>query len=160
MSLFTKNTLYYKINLMPGEICTDIDSVLLNKLKNEIGNKCVKEGYVRRDSIEILKRSIGQVDAIHFNGRIGFSITYSAEICNPTEGLKLEGKILDMNKMGAMVNIEPLSINLPKQLHSEDKLEIFKNLSVGDNVSINIVGCIFELFDTEINAVGTIVNKV
>jgi len=160
MSLFLKNTLYHKINLMPNEIGPDIDSVILNKLKNEIGNKCIKEGYVRRDTIEILKRSIGQVDAIHFNGRISFNITYSAEICYPTEGLKLEGKIIDMNKMGAMVFIEPLSINLPKQLHSEEKLELFKNLVIGDTVSISIVGCIFELYDTEINAVGTIVEKL
>lgn len=156
MSLFVKNTLYHKINLLPSEINHDVDGVLLYKLKNEIGNRCIKEGYVKQDSIEILKRSIGQVDSVHFNGRICFNITYSAEICHPTEGLLVRGKIADMNKMGAMVTVEPLSINIPKQLHSD--LDVFKNLSIGDNVVISIVGCIFELYDTEINVVGVIQN--
>jgi len=157
MSLFVRNTLFHKIYLLPNEINNNIDNLLLEKLKNDLGNRCIKEGYVRRDTIEILKRSIGSVDSIHFNGRICYQMTYSAETCNPTEGLKLDGKIADINKMGAIVNIEPLSIVLPKQHHPD--LEIFKNISIGDTVTISIIGCIFELYDTEINAVGIITGK-
>ncbi len=156
MSLFIRSTLFHKINLLPHEIKHDVDAILLEKLKNEVGDRCIKEGYVRKDSIELLKRSIGVVDSIHFNGRICFQITYSAEVCNPTEGLRLKGRIADINKMGAIINIKPLSIILPKQQPQID-LEVFKGLSVNDEVLVSIVGCIFELYDTEINAVGTIV---
>jgi DNA-directed RNA polymerase subunit E'/Rpb7 len=156
MSLFIRSTLFHKINLLPHEIKHDVDAILLEKLKNEVGDRCIKEGYVRKESIELLKRSIGVVDSIHFNGRICFQITYSAEVCNPTEGLKLKGRIADINKMGAIINIKPLSIILPKQQPHID-LEVFKGLSVNDEVLVSIVGCIFELYDTEINAVGTIV---
>ena len=156
MSLFIRSTLFNKINLLAHEIKHDVDAILLEKLKNEVGDRCIKEGYVRKDSIELLKRSIGVVDSIHFNGRISFQITYSAEVCNPTEGLKLRGRIADINKMGAIINIKPLSIILPKQQPHID-LEVFKGLSVNDEVLVSIVGCIFELYDTEINAVGTIV---
>jgi len=156
MSLFIRSTLFHKINLLPHEIKHDVDSIILEKLKNEVGDRCIKEGYVRKESIELLKRSIGVVDCIHFNGRISFQITYSAEVCNPTEGLKLKGRIADINKMGAIINIKPLSIILPKQQPQID-LEVFKGLSVNDEVLVSIVGCIFELYDTEINAVGTIV---
>jgi DNA-directed RNA polymerase subunit E'/Rpb7 len=156
MSLFIRSTLFNKINLLPHEIKHDVDAIILEKLKNEVGDRCIKEGYVRKDSIELLKRSIGVVDSIHFNGRICFQITYSAEVCNPTEGLKLKGRIADINKMGAIINIKPLSIILPKQQPHID-LDVFKGLSVNDEVLVSIVGCIFELYDTEINAVGTIV---
>jgi len=156
MSLFIRSTLFNKINLLPHEIKHNIDTILLEKLKNEVGDRCIKEGYVKRDSIEIVKRSIGVVDSIHFNGRISYQITYSAEVCNPTEGLRLTGKIADINKMGAIVDKPPLSIILPKQQPQID-LEVFKGLSVGDEVLISIVGCIFELYDTKINAVGTII---
>lgn len=156
MSLFIRSTLFHKINLLPHEIKHDVDAIILEKLKNEVGDRCIKEGYVRKESIELLKRSIGVVDCIHFNGRISFQITYSAEVCNPTEGLKLKGRIADINKMGAIINIKPLSIILPKQQPQID-LEVFKGLSVNDEVLVSIVGCIFELYDTEINAVGTIV---
>jgi DNA-directed RNA polymerase subunit E'/Rpb7 len=156
MSLFIRSTLFHKINLLPHEIKHDVDAIILEKLKNEVGDRCIKEGYVRKDSIELLKRSIGVIDSIHFNGRICFQITYSAEVCNPTEGLRLKGRIADINKMGAIINIKPLSIILPKQQPQID-LEVFKGLSVNDEVLVSIVGCIFELYDTEINAVGTIV---
>ena len=156
MSLFIRSTLFHKINLLPHEIKHDIDAIILEKLKNEVGDRCIKEGYVKKDSIEILKRSIGVVDSIHFNGRICFQITYSAEVCNPTEGLRLKGRIADINKMGAIINFKPLSIILPKQQPQID-LEVFKDLYVDKEVIVSIVGCIFELYDTEINAVGTIV---
>ena len=156
MSLFVRSTLFHKINLLPHEMKHDLNNILLEKLKGEIGDRCIKEGYIRKDTIELLKRSIGVIDSIHFNGRVCFQITYSAEVCNPTEGLKLTGKIADINKMGAIINRKPLSIILPKQHHID--LEVFKGLSVGDEVNITIVGCIFELYDTEINAVGTIIS--
>jgi DNA-directed RNA polymerase subunit E'/Rpb7 len=157
MSLFIRNTLFHKINLLPKEIKQNIDSILLEKLKNDVGDRCIKEGFVRRSSIEILKRSLGSVDSIHFNGRVCYQITYSAEVCHPTDGLKVRGKIADINKMGAIVNIEPMSIILPKQHHTD--LEVFNGLSVNDDVDITIIGCIFELYDTEINAVGLITKK-
>ena len=155
-SLFYRNTLQHKLFLMPNEMCRDIDAVLLRKLRDEVGNKCIKEGFVRRDSIEIVKRSIGVVDAIHFNGRIGYNILFSAELCNPVEGMKLEGVVEDINKMGAIVRIEPLSIVLPKQHHPD--LEVFRNLAVGDKIQMTVVGSIFELYDTEINTVAIITN--
>jgi DNA-directed RNA polymerase subunit E'/Rpb7 len=156
MSLFIRSTLFHKINLLPHEIKHDLDVIILEKLKNEVGDRCIKEGYVKKESIEILKRSIGLVDSIHFNGRICYQITYSAEVCNPTEGLRLKGHIADINKMGAIIDKSPLSIILPKQQPHID-LEVFKGLSVGDEVTVSIIGCIFELYDTKINAVGTIV---
>jgi len=153
--LFFRNTLPFKVYLMPNEVSSrDIDAALLRKLREMVGNKCIKEGYVRRDSIEIVKRSVGVVDAIHFNGRIGFHVLFSAEICNPVEGMKLEGVVEDINKMGAIVRVEPLSIVLPKQTHPD--LEVFRNLAVGDKVQMTVVGSIFELYDTEINTVAII----
>lgn len=157
MSLFTKNILYHKLYLLPIEVDKNIDTTILNKLTIDVGDKCIKEGFVKKDTIEILKRSIGQVDAIHFNGRICYNICYSASVCNPVEGSKIEGKILDINKMGALVRVEPLSIVLPKQHHANPA--IFKDLKKGDSVIVHIVGTKFELFDTEINVVGLIDSK-
>jgi len=68
----------------------------------------------------------------------------------------LEGVVEDINKMGAIVRIEPLSIVLPKQHHPD--LEVFRSLSVGDKVQMTVIGSIFELYDTEINTVAIITN--
>jgi DNA-directed RNA polymerase subunit E'/Rpb7 len=126
----------------------------MKQLKSNVGDKCIKEGFVEGNTIDIIKRSLGQVDAIHFNGRICYDICYSAKICNPIEGTKLEGKITDINKMGALVKIGPLSIVLPKQYHSNPA--IFSKINKDSTVILTIVGTKFELYDTEIEAVGLI----
>lgn len=157
MSLFVKNIIHHKLYLLPKDINRNTEELLLIKLKNELEGKCIKEGYVKKGSIEIVKRSIGVVDSIHFNGRICYNVTFSADICNPIEGFKLIGTIAEINKMGALVIEEPLSIVLPKQHHAD--LNIFKGLEVGSKILINIIGTKFELYDTEIDAVGVILEK-
>jgi DNA-directed RNA polymerase subunit E'/Rpb7 len=151
---YVKNILYHKLYLLPNQVNKDIEQTILKKMKSNVGDKCIKEGFVDGNSIEIIKRSLGQVDAIHFNGRICYDICYSAKVCNPMEGTKLEGKILDINKMGALVKIGPLSIVLPKQYHNNPS--IFSKINKDSTVVINIVGTKFELYDTEIEAVGLI----
>ena len=56
--------------------------------------------------------------------------------------------------MGALVQNGPLSIVLPKQHHVNPI--IFKDLRKGDEITILVVGTKFELYDTEIEAVGLI----
>jgi DNA-directed RNA polymerase subunit E'/Rpb7 len=157
MSLFVKNIIHHKLYLLPKEIDRKTDELLLVKLKNELEGKCIKEGYIKKGSVEIIKRSIGVVDSIHFNGRICYNVTFSADICNPAEGFKLQGTIVEINKMGALVIEEPLSIVIPKQHHTD--LNVFKGLEVGSKIFINIIGTKFELYDTEIDAVGVIFEK-
>ena len=59
--------------------------------------------------------------------------------------------------MGALVIEEPLSIVIPIQHHTD--LNVFKGLEVGSKIYINIIGTKFELYDTEIDAVGVIFEK-
>jgi DNA-directed RNA polymerase subunit E'/Rpb7 len=153
--LFNKLILNDTLFLLPNEINQNIDSIILNKLLEKVGNKCCKDGYIKKDSIEIIERTIGKVDSIHFNGRIQYDIRYSALVCNPVEGTILKGVINGINKMGAQVIIEPLSIVLPRQHHSNP--EIFKNLTKGKNVTISIIGTRFDLNSNEICAIGLIV---
>lgn len=157
MTHFSRAVLNHKLYVLPTEIKhnINIDSLLLEKLRFEVGNKCIKEGFVKKNNIEILKRSIGLVDCIHFNARVCYHITYTAEICNPMDGTIIEGAVSQINKMGALVVVEPISIVLPKQHHGDD-LSIFKTLQIGDRVEIRIIGSNYELFDKTIEAAGII----
>jgi hypothetical protein len=53
-----------------------------------------------------------------------------------------------------LVKIGPLSIVLPKQYHSNPA--IFSKINKDSTVILTIVGTKFELYDTEIEAVGLI----
>ena len=66
MSIYFNGKLQKKIDLKACDIINNIDEVLLNILKEKVGNKCLREGFIKKTSIKILNRSIGTVPSFHF----------------------------------------------------------------------------------------------
>ena len=83
--LYYENILETNILLPCNIINKNIDEILLNILKNKIGNKCIKEGYVDKDSIEIVRRSLGKIDSNNLLGNLLYDIEYKANICIPLQ---------------------------------------------------------------------------
>ena len=54
------------IILTPSEITKDFESTILTKLKINYENICSKYGYIKKDTIKIIKRSVGQLKKEHF----------------------------------------------------------------------------------------------
>ena len=53
----------------------------MTKIKATLENSCSKHGYIKRDSIKIIKRSPGHIKESHFNGNIAYDLNCIAEIC-------------------------------------------------------------------------------
>lgn len=142
----------------------NIERLIKNKLQKKIGNKCIKDGYVLSNSIQILKRSIGKINTAFFDGSISYNIQYSAKICNPKEGSFIIVDYVDHNKMGILAkkNNTPLNIVIPKQLHKNK--ELFKKIDEqlvqeqSIKLKIQIIGKRFEKDDTEIFVIGKLIN--
>lgn len=163
-SYCVKCVLKHTIHLKPNEIKKgfNIKEVLKNQLINKVGDRCVKDGYVVGDSIEIIKYSIGELCTAHFTGDIRFSILYTALIYNPSEKDQLTCKIINKNKMGILAeagvgNPAPISILLSKQHHPEK--DIFKDLDVGKTIHITVIGKRYELNDKQIFVIGKLINS-
>ena len=163
-SYCVKCVLKHNIHLKPNEIKKgfNIKEVLKNQLINKVGDRCVKDGYVVGDSIEIIKYSIGELCTSHFTGDIRFSILYTALIYNPSEKDQLTCKIINKNKMGILAeagvgNPAPISILLSKQHHPEK--DIFKDLDVGKIIHITVIGKRYELNDKQIFVIGKLINS-
>ena len=62
--LYYENILSETITLSSNMLGSNLDLIILEELKKKIGNKCIKEGYVDSDSIDIIKRTIGKLDNI------------------------------------------------------------------------------------------------
>ena len=144
----------------------NIERLIKNKLQKKIGNKCIKDGYVLSNSIQILKRSIGKINTAFFDGSISYNIQYSAKVCNPKEGSFVVVDYVDHNKMGILAkkNNTPLNIVIPKQLHKNKELfkQIDEQLSQDKSIKlkIQIIGKRFEKDDTEIFVIGKLINIV
>ena len=162
-SLFIPNILSISLTLDSNTLTSNeaakdkdkpINYLLERKIKAEIGDKCVREGYVDKDSIQIVNRSIGTINAEQFNGSVSYNIRYKALICSPSKGMSVKGKVLSINKMGILAENKPLSIVIARQ-HQPDK-SLLKGIDIGDTIDITILASRFDLYATEICSIGII----
>jgi DNA-directed RNA polymerase subunit E'/Rpb7 len=147
------------IILMPNELDLDFEQTILKKIKENYENICSKYGYIKNNSIKIIKRSIGLVKNQHFNGNTSFNVLCLAEICNPIQGSIIKCKVKNINKMGVLAegfydNIPILEIIIPSNsagIKSEINLE---TLVKGQEIKIEVCGKKYQLFDKHISIIG------
>ena len=147
------------IILTPSEINKDFENTILNKLKINYENICSKYGYIKKDTIKIIKRSVGQLKKEHFNANVYFDVVCIAEICNPAQGSIIKCKVKAKNSLGVLAegyydNIPILQIIIPKisaGIQSEINID---TISIGDDVKIEVCGKKYKLFDKHISIIG------
>lgn len=131
------------------------DNIILKTLKTEVGNKCIRHGYIKIDSINIIKRTIGTINSSRLDGSINYDISYSADVCCPTKGQIIECEVKNKNKMGIMAEKKPIIVVVARKNNETDE---FSNYDIGDKIKIQIVGSRFDLYDDTITAIGDIVD--
>ncbi len=136
----------------------NINSLLLEKIKRKIGNKCNENGYVDRDSIKIISRSMGKINSSHFNGDIVYNLSLEANVCIPVQGSKIKCKVIGKNKIGVYALNDPIHIILAS-VHHEDT-SIFENLNKDDTILIEVINFTFKLNSDNIRVIGKLVSKV
>ena len=130
-----------------------LDKVLLEKLAQRLENKCSRNGFVLRDTLKILSRSMGYVEKGRFTGDIIFHIQAEGKVLNPPAGILLEGVVIRKNKMGVYVSYEDaIRVILPRDLHIGD--EVFENIAIGDRINVQIQKSRFQVNDEYILSVG------
>ena len=167
--IYKNNIIKTTVSLKPLELSKDIDGILQGKLKDLYEGKCIKEGYVRKNSISIKKRSIyGILENGPTDGTVNYDIIYSAEICNPNENDILEIQITKSTKVGLIGeskdNDNILQVFLPIEYHQDN--EILKKISqrILDNeenitANIEVICKKFNFNDKKIVIIGRLVEN-
>jgi hypothetical protein len=120
-----------------------------------VEGKCIFEGYIRPDSVRLLKRSVGVLLGSRFTGDMTYEVAFSADICNPMEGNVYDCKVKLVNKTGILCSNGPLSIVVGRELH-ENNMEAFNTIKANDNIKISVIGRKFALDDREIKVVAKV----
>ena len=84
--IYTKNFFTEKIILSFDEVGGNIANIIEQKLKRLYEGKCGSNGYVKPDSIRLLKFSSGDLYA----NKVRYDVAYECLICNPVEGMNIE----------------------------------------------------------------------
>jgi len=148
--------------LTPNEFNKNFDNTILLKIKSTLENNCSKHGFIKKDSIKIIKRTAGYFKESHLNGNIAYDLSCIAEICNPTQDSIIKCVIKAKNNLGlrAIGTYEDMSIleviipRITSGIQSEINID---DVNIGDNVNVRVCGKKFTLYDKMISIVGKII---
>jgi DNA-directed RNA polymerase subunit E'/Rpb7 len=159
VELFVPIKFTTSVQLKSNELAPNIEEILYKKLKNSLENMCSKHGYIKKNSIKIIKRSVGKIKIQHFNGNIIFDLHCVAEICNPAQGSIIKCKVNAKNSLGILAegyydNVPILQIFVPKiSAGIQSEINIDK-VNIGYEINIEVCGKKFLLYDKYISIIG------
>ena len=159
--LFTDDIFDASSYIEPGELTklkndfdNDLNKYLKEKIKTKLGNKCNEIGFVKKDSIEIIDRSIGKINSSQFNGNIQFNLKVKAKVCKLNPGQKLRCAVLGKNKIGLFSILGPLQIIIAS-VHHDKKIEDLYNIN--QVIDIEVINYDFKLNSDHIKVIGKII---
>jgi|TARA_B110001454_G_scaffold212426_1_gene229234 DNA-directed RNA polymerase subunit E'/Rpb7 len=155
-NIYTERLIEKTISINFNELTKNLDELLLKKLRFLYENKCNESGFIKKDSIELIKRTNGYISQYYELSNIQFNIIFKCNICNPSPDLTVECKIIEVIKPGIIAELFPLSIIVPIQLHSNKK--IFSLLEIGQMITVKIMDSKFKKNEKEIQAVAMLVD--
>ena len=128
------------------------------KIKDEFEGKCIKEGYIRPNSVKIINYSSGLVtdDGVH----IRFEVVFEAFVCFPVEGMLIECTAVSITKAGIKAEIKkyetsPVVIFIARDhFHNNN---YFSSIKENDSITVRVIGQRFELNDKYVAIIAELV---
>jgi len=151
------------INLTPRDINYNIDEILKKKLADKVEGRCIKEGYVKPDSVEIISRTLGHLINSNFSGTINYVIKYSADVCVLSKNQIVTCEVFSTDKSSKICYIgdpksSPVEIYLNKQHHINNLA--YNNLEPEDIIKVKIAAIVYEFKYDQMVAIAELVEKV
>jgi len=162
-SLINEQILTHELNITSSDLNKDIDNIIKLKLVDELENKCQKQGLIMKNSISIIKRSIGNVSTHNNNSCIKYNITFKCKVLNPLEGDIIESFVNNKNKMGVISYIKikdtdefidsPLIIIIPIEYLEEASINI-NDINIKQKINVEILGSRIKYLSDKIQIVA------
>lgn len=153
--LFERRELTKKVHIHAKYIQKNIQASLLAQLKTHYQGRCLGEGYIQRDSFTILKYSVGRAN--YLKGGVDYDVTMQADICLPHPGQVFRGKVVLKSKIGLHVELLPLKVLIPRDLHLGNKA--FEETEPEQDIEFEVIGTQFKQGDEEIIVVAKLVGQ-
>ena len=152
----------HRISLKPADFVTaskNMEEFLLDKIRADVEGRCCSHGYVKPGSTKIIAKSMGQAEHCKFTGVFQFICKVEVQCLFPNADMRVTGKIIKMNKLGAIAVIvdngeqqEAMRIILPRDLHLGNSE--FDGLQENQIINIKLLRSRFQARDPFINTVG------
>ena len=160
-NIYNTNILTTKIKIKASQLNKNYKKYILLKLQKEYEGLFTKFGLIKKESIKIIKISLGTIEQNSFEGNILYHIQFKADLCNPTIGSIILCNVINLNNFGILCSATDgesaiIEVIVPKKslaIKSDIDLNTIKQ---NDKVYVEIMGKKQELNDTKIKCIGKI----
>ena len=142
-------------SIPPGKFHENLKKYIQQKINLQIGGKCIEDGYIKPNSINIHSISVGEVR----HSMVRYSVVCACHIALPVEGMIVECIAQTITNGGIKAAVaeyphdSPMVIFIAKEL----TLSSMPTISENDIFKAKIVGVHFELNDPYVSAIARIV---
>lgn len=156
--VFSRSVMEMKVLLHIREIGKTLKQNLQRKIVAKIEGKCVSQGFIRPNSVNILNYSSGNVNGEY----VEFVCVYECMVCYPVEGMRIQCKVKNITLAGIHAEVDvdgivPLTVFVARDHNYNNRL--FSAVQVGTLIETKIIGIRFELNDPYICAIATLVDN-
>ena len=156
-SLYTQILITKKLHLNINNIGSNIKQTLEKALAMQIEGKCIVEGYIKPNSVEIITFSSGLLSG----SNVTFEVVFQCYVCLPVEGMHINCIANHINKAGIRAEVKdkpsPVVIFIARDHNYSSPL--FSQVKENDEIKIRVIGQRFELNDTYISIIAELVEK-
>ena len=148
--LFERRALVRNVHIEARFLQRNIEASLLAQLRHKYEGICVAEGYIQRQSIVVLDRSLGRPNVI--KGGLDYTVRFQADVCMPHPGQVFRIPVSLKSKIGLHAESTPIKALLPRDLHIGNT--DFETVKEGEDIEFDVVGARFQQGDDSIVVLG------
>ena len=155
--VYIRSMLTTKLAVPITSIGKNIKQNLEKVISKRMEGKCIPEGFVKPDSINILTYSSGNV----MGQNVEFCTTYECLICNPVEGMIIDCMTKTITKAGIHAEVVdekgniPITIFVARDHHYKNTY--FNEIKENEKIQVRVIGVRYELNDTYISVIAKLI---
>ena len=156
-NLYTSIILTQKVNVYINNVGSNLKNTLLKVIEEDISAKCIAEGFIKPNSIEIISYSNGELKSDY----VLFQVVIECLACNPVEGQNINCIAKNITKAGIRAELDddanPLVIFIARDHNYSNKQ--FSMVTEGSEITVRVIGQRFELNDKQISVIADLVDS-
>lgn len=155
-TIYTHSQIMRQISIPFNAVGKNLHQTIESIIKNMVENRCVAEGFVKPDSIQIKTYSSGKLEG----DKVRFDVVFECDIFYPVAGMLLNCVAKLVNKAGITgesVDITPTPFEAHIMRDHFNMNPYFQSIKVGDRFVAKVLGTRFEINDKYVGVVAKLV---
>lgn len=152
-SIYEKVLITRNVNINILNIGKNIEMTIKTILMEDYEGKCSIEGYIKKDSVQIITYSNGLLNG----NNVIFTVMFSCLVCFPVEGMNITCVAKNITKAGISAESfsedpTPFIVFVSRDHHNNNPN--FNKIQTGDKFDVKVIGQRFELNDEMISIIA------